>query len=435
MTFDISTINIAVELFGILICLTVILCRNFFVDTFLIHYKTNFSLLVFCEALLLFVSAMTELLLSAGSNVLPGPLAALYYLRYFFVTLLLGFFTDYVIMVFAHGKSRRPRLLTWGLIGLSLVFLTVNLFYPIFYAVDGAGLLLRGRFYLFALLPYMLIFVLNLTLIIMGRKEVAGYVFISFLFYIFIPVFALILQSFFIRVDFVGIAFIIVLMHMFVIMQTQLIRRYVEQKRELQESKTRIMMSQIKPHFLFNTLTSIAQLCDDNPALAKSTTIAFADYLRGNLRSLDQADTVPFRTELDHIKSYLQVECTRFGELLKVEYDIETTDFEVPVLSIQPLVENAVKHGVGMKEEGGTVRLSVKREGDRYLIRIQDDGVGFDPATVDGSGGKGIGIGVSRARLAEFCHAEMQINSVPGEGTAVTVLIPLHDSEKGGKAE
>ena len=431
MTFEIPTINIAIELFGILICLTVILCRNFFVESFLIHHKTNFSLLVFCEALLLFVSAMTEL--CPRTEAFHRALTLFYYFRYFFVYLLLGLFTDYVITVFASDKSRPFRAFTWGLVTVSLILLTVNFFYPFYFTVDQTGRLLRAPFYLFSLLPYVVIFFENLSLIFLGKKTVARYVFISFLFYVILPVFALILQSFFIGLDLVSIAFIIVLMHMFVIMQSHLIRLYLEQKRELQESRTRIMMSQIKPHFLFNALTSIAQLCDDDPALAKSTTIAFADYLRGNLRSLDQADTVPFETELDHIKNYLQVELTRFGELLNVEYDIGTVDFRVPVLSIQPLVENAVKHGVGMKEEGGTVFLSARQEGKNFVIRVRDDGVGFDPAALENSGG--IGIRSSRARLREFCGAETEIRSAPGNGTEITVLIPAETNKKAGVSQ
>lgn len=425
MKFEISTINIALELFGILICLTVILCRNFLVGVYLRKLRTNFTLLVFCEALLLFVSAMTEILMSIGTRQASALLPAFYFQRYLFHYLLLGLFTDYTAKVFLPENGRPLRLFTMALVGVSIGFLAANLVYPFYYTIGEGGELCRGSFYILSQLPGILIFFVNLAVILLGRRNVEKYVFVSFLFYIILPVAALFMQIFFVRLDLANISFIIVLMNMFVVMQNQLIQSYVAQKRELQESKTRMMLSQIKPHFIFNTLTSIAQLCDDDPPQAKSTTIAFADYLRGSLAALDQVDTVPFRAELKHIENYLQVECTRFGELLSVEYDIETTDFRVPVLSIQPLVENAVKHGVGMKEDGGTVRLSVRKDAEHIVLSVSDDGVGFDPAGLESDETRrGIGIRSSRERLKELSHAHMQIESAPGKGTTIKILFP-----------
>ncbi|MBO6163138.1 MAG: histidine kinase [Eubacterium sp.] len=123
-------------------------------------------------------------------------------------------------------------------------------------------------------------------------------------------------------------------------------------EKERFEAEVQVMVSQIRPHFVYNTLSSIAILCDIDPKTAKEAAITFAKYLRVNMDALKQKAPVPFAVELEHLKNYLYIEKLRFADALNVEYDIQTTDFELPILSIQPLAENAVKHGVGMKKYG-----------------------------------------------------------------------------------
>ena len=194
--------------------------------------------------------------------------------------------------------------------------------------------------------------------------------------------------------------------------------------------QTAIVQSQIKPHFLYNSLTAIAQLCEKDPKGAKKATIAFAEYLRTNMKALDGCKIVPFEEELTHIKTYLLLEQMRFGEDLKVVMDIETMDFCLPALSIQPLVENAVKWGVGQKEDGGTVTLAVHtvqeahNESPVIQIQVMDDGVGMEVGAVRQDGRTHLGMENVRKRLTEVCGASMQVKSTVGEGTVVTVTIP-----------
>ena len=196
-------------------------------------------------------------------------------------------------------------------------------------------------------------------------------------------------------------------------------------EKELYEAKVQIMVSQIRPHFMYNALSSIAVLCDIDPKTAKEATITFAKYLRGNMDSLKQTAPVPFEKELDHLKKYLYIEKLRFDDLLNIEYDIRATDFELPLLSIQPIVENAVKHGVGMKKYGGTVKISSFETEDSFEVVISDDGVGFDmnaPKKEDDR--SHVGMDNTRKRLKEMCGAELVITSKVGEGTAARVIIP-----------
>lgn len=201
--------------------------------------------------------------------------------------------------------------------------------------------------------------------------------------------------------------------------------RYQQMQKELYEAKVSLMVSQIQPHFLYNSLTSIAMMCTKDPKKARTATINFADYLRGNMNSLKQKAPVPFAQELEHLKKYLMLEEMRFGELLHIAYDIQTTDFVIPQLSVQPLVENAVKHGVGMKEDGGTVTIATREEDDCYKVIISDDGVGFDTSKpVEDDGRSHVGMENVRQRLKELCDADVIIESVIGEGTTATIRIP-----------
>lgn len=198
---------------------------------------------------------------------------------------------------------------------------------------------------------------------------------------------------------------------------------------ELTEARVAVTISQIQPHFLYNALNSIAELCIQNPDQARTATVDFAEYLRVNLKSIQTKTVVPFAEELAHIRRYLDLEKMRFDERLNIILDIQATDFVLPQLSIQPLIENAVKHGVGQKEEGGTVTVSTREEKDCFLIVIADDGVGFDADEIINDGKAHIGVENSRNRLKTLCGGTIEIKSEKGKGTRATVRIPKEKSQ------
>ena len=200
--------------------------------------------------------------------------------------------------------------------------------------------------------------------------------------------------------------------------------RLARQELELSNSRTAMMLTQIQPHFLYNTLTAVAQLCEKNPKQAKVTALHFSEYLRSNMDALTRTSPIPFEQELAHVKTYLAIEQVRFGEFLRVAYEIGETDFELPPLCLQPLVENAVKHGVGLKEDGGTVTIQTRELPDGYAITVSDDGVGFDTAKQPRDGKAHIGIPNVRERLRSMMDADLSIESEPGRGTTVRMIIP-----------
>jgi len=199
---------------------------------------------------------------------------------------------------------------------------------------------------------------------------------------------------------------------------------YEKVQSELLKSRVTIMISQIQPHFLYNSLTSIAQLCEKDPKRAKTATIDFANYLRGNMNSIKDEHPVPFETELSHLKTYLSLEKMRFGDDLNIVYDIGVTDFTIPSLTVQLLVGNAVKHGVGMKEDGGTVTISTKEYDDRYEVVVSDDGVGFDTTKPNPDTSRThLGIENIKERISTMCNGDVTIESEAGKGTVSTIKI------------
>ena len=193
---------------------------------------------------------------------------------------------------------------------------------------------------------------------------------------------------------------------------------------QLAESRVAISMSQIQPHFLYNALGSISSLCDIDPAKARDATDHFAEYLRMNLESMERFTPIPFRRELNHIETYVWLEQMRFGDKLQVSYEIKAKDFQIPALSVQPLVENAVKHGICAKEQGGSIVIRTCACDAAYQIEVSDDGVGFDIEAEQNDGKIHVGIQNVRRRLALMVNGTLQIESWPGCGTVATITIP-----------
>lgn len=196
---------------------------------------------------------------------------------------------------------------------------------------------------------------------------------------------------------------------------------------QLKENQIALMISQIQPHFLYNTLGAIRELCRQAPEEARSALDDFAFYLRGNMDSLSANSPIPFTRELEHIQTYLNLEQMRFGEKLNVVYDLQWKDFSLPPLTLQPIVENAVKHGLFHREHGGTLTVSTRTDGIASIITISDDGIGFDPGclTTNTDGRSHIGIKNVTTRLESMANGTLSLDSTPGVGTTVTITIPL----------
>lgn len=193
------------------------------------------------------------------------------------------------------------------------------------------------------------------------------------------------------------------------------------------ETKMDLMMSQIQPHFLYNALSSIAFLCTEDPEEAERATNEFSNYLRGNLKFLGSKLPVPFEMELQHVEQYLNIEKRRFSDRLNIVYDLPCKDFLIPALTLQTLVENAVRYSVNARYEPTTVKITSENTATEYLVRIIDNGPGFDPKAKHTDDRRHIGLDGARYRLKEMVNGYLEIDSVIGQGTTVTIHIPKEE--------
>lgn len=217
----------------------------------------------------------------------------------------------------------------------------------------------------------------------------------------------------------------VVFLFYYLVVHVQISQQINEEKEiKLKEQRMSLMLSQIQPHFLYNTLNTITALCRINPKLAEETTIKFSKYLRENMHSMGKNDTQLFSKELEHTNIYLDIEKLRFGDRVKVEYDIKTEDFNMPTLTLQPIVENAVKHGICNKVEGGTIKISTEKKGKDHIIIISDNGIGFEMRKALNDGRTHVGIQNVKERLKTIVDAELEITSFIGIGTVVKIIIP-----------
>ena len=202
--------------------------------------------------------------------------------------------------------------------------------------------------------------------------------------------------------------------------------RLQEQEKLLMESRLDALSSQINPHFLFNTLTSISSLIRSQPETARTLIVKLSGLLRRLLRSQDHFVTL--REELDAIDEYLDIESIRFGPQLRIDKQIDpaTLDLIVPSMMLQPLVENSIKHGLGQKLGEGRITIRSAREGDHAVIDVIDNGVGIPQIEAGRVRGTGIGLRNVNERLRVIYGAnyQLQLDSVPGEGTCARIVIP-----------
>ena len=225
-------------------------------------------------------------------------------------------------------------------------------------------------------------------------------------------------------ISFLTIAIVVGSVFYYIWLHLQFVR---EHENDLMASqRIQIMMTQIQPHFLFNALNTIRALYAKDPPLADKTLENFSTYLRQNLESLSQTDLIPISKEMEHTRLYAEIEMLQFPNV-QMEYHMEDEEFEIPALTVQPLVENAICHGVRTKRNG-LVTVTIVREENVHRITIQDNGVGFDPDQKADDQETHIGLQNVKDRIEQMCGGKMILQSEIGCGTSVTLLIP--DSAK-----
>lgn len=417
-------LQIAIEIWGAFFCLLAAGCLI-----------CNEGMLKKQKKLLIYMELSTALLLVMDS------LAWIYRGRadtagYIWVRIsnFLVFFLSSVIMLLVHTyvcvhlfpkqQEKYPLRvkLVYAIGLLETILVIVSQFTNFYYYFDSSNTYHRNTWHPLSLVLGLLAMLIDLTLLLQYRKRMKRGIAWSIISYFILPVIADVLLLFYYGVSLLNISIAISMMVIFIAAVT-------EQGRELRDTRVELMLSQIQPHFIYNTLATIRYLCGHDPAQAIEVVDEFSVYLRGNIDSLTEKDGIPFQKELQHVQAYLAIEKKRFGDRVKVSCEIEETDFMVPPLMLQPIVENAVKHGICRKKEGGTIRIGTKKENGCYVIRVEDDGVGFDVKQKKNEEAH-IGMDNVRNRIASMYHGTMLVESRIGKGTVVEIQLPVPEEGK-----
>ena len=194
------------------------------------------------------------------------------------------------------------------------------------------------------------------------------------------------------------------------------------------EQEVQVMIAQVQPHFLYSVLSTIQSLCKANPDMAYGLTEKFGNYLKENIDTLKRKELIPFKKELEHMKTYAELEMAQYPNF-RLEIDAKEVNFLIPALSLQPIIENALQSDERIREQG-LIRVSSSCEGDVYEIIVWDNGSGFQQKSDHENDPYHIGIQNVRERIESMCGGTMEVETFPNDGTIVTIKIPVKEGTK-----
>ena len=355
------------------------------------------------------------LFLEVTALTLPLPMLAVYLLR-------------------CCGENIRRSILLRTVIGLWAVFVALLAASTVpgfaFYLLPE-GEYLRSAGFMLLMLPIDLLAFLNLAAVIRRRRKLSRRIFLSFVIVFLFMGIALTAHTFFDVYLLISISMVLSAISMLGLIISDQVeqslrqqRETAEQQRELARQKASVMVLQMRPHFIFNTMMSIYSLCNQDSQKARQVTMDFTNYLRKNFNAVASDSAIPFSAELEHTRAYLAVEQAQFEDLLLVDYDTPHIWFRLPPLTLQPIAENAVKHG--MNPDAGPLRVSIRTRQTETgsEITVEDNGPGFDFS--DGEKPHPTLENI-RQRLEMMCGGKMEIMPKDGGGTTVKMTIPQAD--------
>ena len=339
----------------------------------------------------------------------------------------------------APDVSYRSAYLMRIVCGCYLVLVFLSMFNGMLFQVDAHGNLTDGPYYWIAWLIDPMILLIEILVVVHYRKNLSRFGTIVMLNFGLVSLLTTGLQSIWYPVPELLMCTLALLL-IFMLFYWEMAKNLVENERELMQSQMSLAISQIQPHFLYNTLSTIAELCRKDSAMAEEVTYRFALYLRCNLEHMGDSFPVEFSKELKHVQTYLWIEKIRFQDELQVVYDIQTEDFIIPALTVQPLVENALYHGIKNKRGMGRIRVSGHIDSGYLVFLVTDNGMGMIPERLaevqremnsehlDEHNADPSGFGlynvVQRIRLNYGPQYGIWLSSTYGEGTEARVEIP-----------
>ncbi len=422
----VGVINLIIEMIGIMVSLFFILLLGFGFShdrTTVRYFFTCFSSLLVYNLSILLLELMNGF---QGSEWRIGMLIAGF--LSFYISVLTVYFVSNYLMTVLCLPARLDRWIR-VLLTVQLVLATGILLYGQYTGkialVDENYRYYEGEWKDIGFIIVAIYMLLDSVLLILYHKQITRRQRLAFGMFLGLPLFTIILRPLFPGVYLVAFASscsMLVMMIMILIEQAQ---EYRIQEQENEQMKVDLMLSQIQPHFLFNALYVIQEICRIDPETAYLAVGEFSQYLRHNMDSININIPIPFSKELEHTKHYVQLQQLRFGSALDVRYYLACTDFRLPTLTLQPIVENAIRYGIRKRKDGkGTVIVSTVEKSDSYEICVADNGPGFDLDEIPKDGLAHVGLKNVRERLRRVSGGSLDIKTKIGEGTQVTISLP-----------
>ncbi len=423
-----QTVYFSIEMWGaffsLIAALTILLTRHFDKSG-----ARKLMLAMLCSAALMICDCMSIWFrgnISENSHIIERWATFAVYFFSFLIIPLSAQYVSQIIYKRSGGFKLYWEFIEWGIFIFGALLLIANEIYPFIFYIDDASRFIRMPFFFW--LPSLIGFIGILTTMAVAlvyskyMMKIERAAVVSFL---TLPLAGIIIKLFNPETPFVTIAIVISVIILFVSYETSYVQFLVEKEKILSEEKLKLVNQQMKPHFIFNTLTLIRFQCKTAPNEAAQTVTEFSNYLRDITDYMTEEDCISVEAELDIVKNYLQIQSKRFGDGIKLEYDIEETDFDVPPFSIQTLVENSIHHGLNSgKKDKGLVRISTKKHGRNYIVTVEDNGKGFDTSELNNTGKSSVGITNTRHRVEIMCKGELKIESEQGKGTRAVIVIP-----------
>ena len=360
----------------------------------------------------------------------------------YFISFLGNFWLPVILLLYicaCFDAERGEKYLGWMMPFVIMVsvfntlLLIISQINGIMYFIDEKNAYHRGSFLYFSGLFISMTLTAFLFLVIKERKSLEPLQFVVLLLFILVPAVFFILQIWINGYSLSNIGVAVCLAALFIVELMRQKERIEKQSVDLRqrdavirEMQTSIALSQIKPHFLYNCLNTIYVLCGKDLELGRRGISDLSDYLRANIGSIDSRIPIPFEKEKEHVIKYLDLEKLRFPDEFSYSFFTPVTDFTLPALTLQPLVENAVRHGVVPLGKEGIILITTRETERYYVITVSDNGVGFDPADSGNGDDKADHIGIRnvRERLKRLSGGELEIQSVKDYGTEAIIRIP-----------
>ena len=344
------------------------------------------------------------------------------FFEYFFIPL--NIFMVTLFLLHCCGDSWRKSKFFYSELIVYVVFLillAITQFTGIFYYITDENIFYRNELHTILIGQMVIMAFINLIAVIKRRKMLSKKYYVAFMVNTLSMMFAILFHTIIFNPLVVAIGIILSALGMFVIILIDHIENFLRQQHEILGQQANILVLQMRPHFIYNTMTSIYYLCSQNPKQAQKVMLDFTNYLRKNFMAITHEGTILFSEELEHTKAYLAIEQAQFEENLFIEYDTPYVNFKIPPLTLQPIVENCVKHGLDLDSDPLNILILTRETKTGNEIIVEDNGAGFE---LD-DGRENFALKNIQKRLEMFCEGNLKIYPRDGGGTMVKIFIPF----------